>query len=203
MRKIVSLFQRNYDTDRLVRDEIVPGAEWVVAGEGVATVKIDGTACLVRDGKLYRRYDAKKGRTPAAGWLPCEDAPDPNTGHWPGWLPVGDGPEDKWFRAAWDRGKVVADGTYEDGTYELIGPHFQGNPYQAGVDYFVRHGSLVTEPCPRDYAGLRRFFEEHPQLEGVVWWRDFNDVDCDKVKIKRRDFGLPWPTPRRPDAMGV
>jgi hypothetical protein len=27
LKKIVSLFQRNYDGDRLVRDEIVPGAE--------------------------------------------------------------------------------------------------------------------------------------------------------------------------------
>ena len=37
MEKIISLFARNYDGDRLVRDEIVPGAEWVVAGEGRAT----------------------------------------------------------------------------------------------------------------------------------------------------------------------
>ena len=27
MKKIISLFQRNYDSDRLVRDEVVPGAE--------------------------------------------------------------------------------------------------------------------------------------------------------------------------------
>ena len=27
----------------------------------------------------------------------------------------------------------------------------------------------------------------------IVWWRDHNDPDCDKVKIKRRDFGLEWP----------
>ena len=26
-KKIMSLFQRNYDTDRLVRNEVVPGAE--------------------------------------------------------------------------------------------------------------------------------------------------------------------------------
>jgi hypothetical protein len=39
MKKIISLFQRNYDGDRLVRNEVVPGAEWVVAGEGVATRK--------------------------------------------------------------------------------------------------------------------------------------------------------------------
>jgi hypothetical protein len=58
VQKIVSLFQRNYDGDRLVRDEVTPGAEWVVAGEGVATRKFDGTCCCVRDGRLYKRYDA-------------------------------------------------------------------------------------------------------------------------------------------------
>ncbi len=31
MQKIISLFQRNYDGDKLVRDEVVPGAEWVIA----------------------------------------------------------------------------------------------------------------------------------------------------------------------------
>jgi hypothetical protein len=48
MRKIATLFQRNYETDRLVRDEVVPGAEWVLGGEGVATRKFDGRCCLVR-----------------------------------------------------------------------------------------------------------------------------------------------------------
>ena len=36
MKKVISLFRRNYDTDHLVRDEVVEGAEWVIAGEGVA-----------------------------------------------------------------------------------------------------------------------------------------------------------------------
>ena len=48
MQKIISLFQRNYDGDRLVRDELVDGAEWVPAGEGVATRKWDGTAWSAR-----------------------------------------------------------------------------------------------------------------------------------------------------------
>ena len=57
MRKIQSLFMRNYEGDGQVRDEIVPGSEWVANGEGVATRKWDGTCCLVRDGKLYKRCD--------------------------------------------------------------------------------------------------------------------------------------------------
>jgi hypothetical protein len=50
MQKIISLFQRNYDTDRLVRDEVTPGAEWVINGEGIATRKWDGTCCKIEKG---------------------------------------------------------------------------------------------------------------------------------------------------------
>ena len=101
MQKIVSLFQRNYDTDRLVRDEVVPGAEWVLAGEGVATRKMDGVCTMVRGGKLYKRHEltAEKraaGKIPP-NWEPA-DEPDYNTDKQLGWVPVGDGPEDKYLR---------------------------------------------------------------------------------------------------------
>ena len=52
MKKIISLFQRNYDGDRLVRNEVVPGAEWVQNGEGVATRKYDGTCCMIKGGEF-------------------------------------------------------------------------------------------------------------------------------------------------------
>src|ERR1043165_2461985 len=55
MKKIPSLFERNYETDRLVRDEVVPGCEWVLAGEGKATVKFDGTSCLYKGGNWFKR----------------------------------------------------------------------------------------------------------------------------------------------------
>ena len=66
VQKIISLFKRDYENTRLVYDEVVPGAEWVVAGEGRATRKWDGTCCMVRNGVLYKRYDAKRGKTPLA-----------------------------------------------------------------------------------------------------------------------------------------
>lgn len=97
MKKIISLFQRNYDGDRLVRNEVVPGAEWVLSGDGVATRKWDGTCCMARNGKLYKRYDAKAGKKPPEGFEPAQE-PDPVTGHWPGWLLIGAGPEDKYHR---------------------------------------------------------------------------------------------------------
>lgn len=177
MRKIVSLFQRNYDGDRLVRDEVVPGAEWVLAGEGVATRKFDGTCSMVRGGKLFKRYDAQQGKTPPIGFEPAQDA-DPQTGHWPGWLPVGDGPDDRWFREAFEASPALP-----DGTYELVGPKVQGNPDGFATHTLVLHGREVLADCPRDFEGLKAYLLART-IEGVVW----HHPDGRMVKIKRRDF---------------
>lgn len=178
MQKIISLFQRNYDGDRLVRDEVVPGAEWVLAGEGVATRKWDGTSCLVRGGRLYKRYDAKAGRTPPPEFEEAQQ-PDPKTGHWPGWVPVREGKEDQWHREAWERA------TGEDGTYELIGPKVQGNPEQFPHHILVRHGLGVLADAPRNYDDLRSYLAE-ANIEGIVW----HHPDGRMVKIKAKDFGI-------------
>ena len=178
MQKIISLFARNYDGDRLVRDEVVPGAEWVIAGEGVATRKLDGTCCMVRGGELFRRYDAKKGKMPPAGFVPAQPEPDANTGHWPGWLKVGDGPEDKWHREAWP-------GQLPDGTYELCGPNVQGNPERLKSHELIPHGAEVITGVPRDFAGLRDYLS-WAGMEGIVW----HHPDGRMVKIKAKDFGL-------------
>jgi hypothetical protein len=184
MKKIITLFQRNYDGDRLVRNEIVPGAEWVVAGEGVATRKFDGTSCLVRGGKLYRRYDAKKGKTPPPGFEEAQPA-DPVTGHHPGWVPVGDGPEDKWHWEAWN----FEGGDIADGTYELCGPKVQGNREGFKDHFLIPHGRDTLFDAPRTFDEIKSYMAGH-DIEGIVWWRDHDDSDCDKVKIKKRDFGL-------------
>ena len=185
MKKIISLFQRNYDGDRLVRDEVVPGAEWVIAGEGVATEKYDGTSCMVRGGELFKRYDVKKGRTPPVGFEPAQD-PDPVTGHWPGWVPVGDGPEDRWHREAWI--KAVNETPFQDGTYELVGPKIQGNPYGlSGHDLWPHGTPMAYPPSIRQYDFLKGYLST-AGIEGIVW----HHPDGRMVKIKARDFGLEW-----------
>lgn len=183
MRKIISLFQRNYDGDRLVRNEVVPGAEWVLAGEGVATRKYDGTCCLVRDGKLYKRYEVKPGGTPPPSFEPANDV-DENTGKQQGWLPVGDGPEDRWHREAFDALEIKA-----DGTYELLGPKIQGNPERHSWHWLVRH-DCATEfhHCPRDFDGIKAFLAAN-DIEGIVW----HHPDGRMVKIKAKDFGIKRP----------
>ena len=195
MKKIASLYQRNYEGDRLLRDEVVPGSELVLAGEGIATVKIDGTCCLVKNGVLYRRYDAKHGKIPPAGFIPAQPAADPVTGHWPGWLVVGEGAGDQYHREAWDA-LVIEHGDTgtipTDGTYELVGPKVQGNPYGYSEHCLLKHGALLWAGVPTGFAELRDFLR-CSNIEGIVWWRDIGDPDCDKVKVKRKDFGFPFP----------
>lgn len=186
MQKIISLFQRNYDGDRLVRDEVTPGAEWVINGEGEATVKWDGTCCMVNDGVLYKRYDAKKGKTPPEGFMPAQE-PDPVTGHWPGWLKVGDGSEDKWHREAWAEETDYSGNPFTDGTYELMGPKINGNKRDYGHHFLMRHGAITYKDAPRTFAELKEWFANINQ-EGIVW----HHPDGRMVKIKKKDFGYKW-----------
>ena len=180
MQKIISLFQRNYDGDRLVRDEVVPGAEWVIAGEGRATRKWDGTCVLIEDGKMWKRYEVRKGKTPPPGFRPANDV-DPNTGKQQGWLPVGDGPDDRWHREA------LADlPNREDGTYELVGPKIQGNPDGFDRHALVRHGDENLDDAPRSFIGLKAYLYMNDLIEGIVW----HHPDGRMVKIKAKDFGL-------------
>lgn len=174
MKKIISLFQRNYDDDCLIRNEVTPGAEWVINGEGVATRKYDGTCCLVRDSKLYKRYDAKRGKKPPDNFEPAQEA-DKITGHWPGWIPVSDGPNDKYYREV----EIP-----ENGTYELVGPKIQNNPEGYLEHKLIPHGKEILD-APRDFEGLREYLKDK-DIEGIVW----HHPDGRMVKIKLKDFGF-------------
>lgn len=191
MKKIPTLFHRDPAT-HLAYDEVNAGTEWVVAGEGTATRKFDGTACLVRDEKLFKRFDAKGGKTPPQGFEPCEGTRDPVTGHWPGWVPVGDGPDDKWHWEALRNPISLPPGQKEpplpDGTYELVGPKVQGNHEGFPCHVLVRHGIIKLYNISRTFDAIKEFLSGE-WIEGIVW----HHPDGRMAKIKRKDFGLPWP----------
>lgn len=183
MQKIISLFQRDYEGNRQVQDEVTPGAEWVIAGEGQGTRKWDGTCCKIEDGKFYKRYDAKKGKTPPKGFIPTQE-PDPITGHWPGWLEVGAGPEDKWFIQGYAESCLIyEDRIIPDGTYELVGPKVNGNKDQFDHHTLLKHGKDYLY-APRTFNELKLWFT-HQEIEGIVW----HHPDGRMVKIKKKDFG--------------
>lgn len=187
LHKIISVFQRNYDGDRLIRDEVVPGAEWVLAGEGVATRKYDGTCCRIQDGKFYKRFELKKGKQPPDGFESAQD-PDPVTGDCPGWVEVIPGlPENKWHIAALRNFMEPFEDTHRiaDGTFEAVGPHFQGNPEGFASDILVRHGVDSLSTCPRDFAGIRDYLRAK-DIEGIV----FHHPDGRMAKVKKKDYGM-------------
>lgn len=183
MQKIISLFQRNYHGDRQVRDEVTPGAEWVVAGEGLATRKYDGTCCLLREGKLYKRYELKQGKQAPLGFEPAQEA-DPVTSDIPGWLPVGPGPADRWHREAFASMAPAMLDEWDGYTFELCGPQIQGNPERFPTPLLILHGNTPLL-APRDYKGLQGYFIDN-DIEGIVWYHP----DRRMVKIKGRDFGI-------------
>jgi hypothetical protein len=183
MQKIISLFQRNYDGDHLVRNEVVPGAEWVLAGEGVATQKVDGSCCLVRDGMLFRRYEIKPGGKSPEHFEAV--AGDPVTGKIQGWVAVGQSADDRWHRAAWEDLDNTGGQPLADGTYELCGPKVNGNPEGFGGHHLIGHGCIRLLDCPRTFDEIKAYLAPL-DIEGIVW----HHPDGRMVKIKKKDFGL-------------
>lgn len=185
MKKIPTLFERIYDNDKIVgiTDHITPGCEEAFKN-GIATVKFDGACCAIMNGEFYKRYDCKKGKTPPEGAIACCE-PDPITGHWPHWVKVDfNNPADKWFYGAYiHSGSTLL----SDGTYEAVGPHFQGNPYELYCEELVKHGDLIIN-VDRDFNSIKEYLEDH-KIEGLVFWLNGEPV----CKIKRSDFGFSWP----------
>lgn len=182
MKKIPTIFDRDWNGDRSrVVDVAHIDCGWVFEGEGVATIKLDGSCCLVRDGKLYKRRDLRPGSPITPGFEVVET--DAETGKTFGWALVGDGPDDRWHREA-----SVGIATFSDGTYELIGPKVQGGAEDthAGEHTLVPHGMRrpLEEP-PRDFDQLRKWLEQQ-DIEGLV----FHHPDGRMAKIKLRDFGI-------------
>lgn len=187
MKKIPTLFERRFENGKVVEvlPTVTPGMEWVLAGEGEATEKVDGAACAIINGKFYKRFDLKEGRRLPQGAIPCQSSRDPYTGHFPHWIPIAhNSGGDKWFINAW----VNTPWVNEDGTYEAVGVHFQNNPYGLDDDFLEPHGRIKIKDCPRDFEGIREYLRTH-EIEGIVFWKD-GKPQC---KIKRRDFGFKWP----------
>ena len=199
MKKIPTLFKREYADHKITNiiDELSDESLNIVKDpKCVATMKVDGSCCAVINGEWYKRYDAKKGKKVPEGAIPCQDKPDEITGHWPHWIRLDKNKaEDKWYIEAFKdylndliAKTKVQNAIIPDGTYEAIGPHFQGNPYNLQWDTLYKHGSIILEDAPNTFEGLKYYLKEMP-IEGIVYWYN-NEPVC---KIKRTDFGYEWP----------
>lgn len=202
MKKIPTLFEREFLDHKTVKifNEVTPGMEWVLDGEGIATVKFDGSCCAIIDGELCKRYDAKKGRKVPEGAIKCQEEADPITGHLPCWVKCDrENPNDKWFWSAFDNYVLEYSKNHLDtcelsspmsiildGTYEAVGRHFRNNSYNMDSDILIPHGKQEIE-VERSFEGIKRYLSEN-YIEGIVFWKDGEP----KCKIKRSDFGFEW-----------
>lgn len=191
MKKIPTLFEREFKDHNVIKilPKVHPGMEWVLKGEGVATVKYDSSCCAIIDGEYYKRYDCKKGKIPPEGFIPCCE-PDTITGHWPGWVKVDEkNPADKWFVTAYEMTVMLENYGMKlsDGTYEAVGRCFQNNPYNFTSNKLIKHGKEIVE-VERTFDGIKKYLSEH-EIEGLVFWKD----GIPQCKIKRSDFGFEWP----------
>lgn len=181
MKKIPTMFERDWkgDPSRVI-NKITPGCEWTLDGSvSVPTRKMDGTCCMVRDGKLYKRREIRFSDNAPEGFEIVDR--DVQAKKFFGWMPVGDGPEDRWHREAMARRT-----DWSDGTYELCGPKVQGNPEGFEGHWLISHGSLmVVDTPPRTFDELRAWLVGR-NIEGIVW----HHVDGRMAKIKMRDFGF-------------
>lgn len=179
MDKILTAFVRNPQDMRLVTREVTPGCEWAIAGEGVPTVKRDGTNVRVdiKAGKIITMWKRKN---------PTRE--EKAAGAEPGYTPINpDDPADKHMLDAIKGTDIF---NWPDGEWpcEALGPKIQG-----GVEMnkptlypFKMAPELLTEN-PRTFDELKAFFEKNI-IEGIVWHHE----DGRMAKIKRRDFGLEW-----------
>lgn len=183
MEKIPTIFERD---DRFhVVDKPRAECEWVFAGAGRATEKLDGTNArlTVRSGTIVR---VEKRRNPSKAQKAA--------GIVDGWYVDTDeqGSEDKWLREAAANTVVTS---WPDGEHsvEALGPRIQGNPLGLAEHICVPFNLAVPDyqDAPRTYAELNewlgtlesRYAPGH-LAEGVV----FHHPDGRRAKIKRKDF---------------
>lgn len=187
VKKIPTLFVRDFNSSGEVvriRPKVIKGMEWVASGDGVATEKVDGACCAIFGGRLYKRLTVRPWMKVPNGAIPCQSEPDAITGSFPHWVPVDrDVPADRWLWSAY----INTPWASEDGTYEAVGVHFQGNPYHLDDDFLERHGRIRIIDCPRDYDGIKEYLRTH-DIEGIVFWKD-GEPRC---KIRKKDFGMEW-----------
>lgn len=207
MKKIECVFVVDRALD-LATAQVNPTNQWVIDGEGEASIKFDGTSCMVQEGLLYKRWNrtlqkphakqyAKLGaayeinvemfRPVPEGAIPCEASPAAVSLHWPYWIPVtkGNGRENELYHLAF--AKQTA---WDDGTYELIGPKIGENLHRRSEPELVRHGAAPIATPDRSFEGLKALLAELDG-EGLVWLHP----DGRMAKLRRDHFGFEWGTP--------
>jgi hypothetical protein len=187
MQKIPTLFVRDEQDRRHVTEQVTPGCEWVLAGEGVATRKYDGMCVLLDDdGTWWARREVKPGKATPADFRAV--GTDEVTGKTVGWEPAAQSSFAKYITEAVLN---LASAYPKTGTYELIGPKVNGNPEHRDAHELIRHDDADriegVSLVPLDFAAAQHAvltLRETYGWEGIVW----HHPDGRMAKLKARDF---------------
>jgi len=183
MEKIPTVFDRgdNFKVIDKVREE----CNWVIAGEGIPTEKLDGTniRLTVRSGVIVR---VEKRRNP--------NKSQKAQGIKDGWYVDAniESKEDKWIFEAVENTNVH-DWPDDEHSCEALGPKIQGNPLGLLDHKCVPFNLTIPDynEVTRTFEGMKEFLAEVESkycpghmAEGIV----FHHSDGRRAKIKRKDF---------------
>lgn len=185
MKKISTLFKKDPKDLGRVINEVDPKNYWVIEGYSIPTRKFDGSSSAIIDGDIYKRYDAKRGKTPPKGAIPCVLERDPNTGHFPHWVKCDrSNNADKYFFEAFD----VLDKKEDNTTYELVGEKVQGNPEKVKGHKLIKHGDEELPIKEYTFEYLKQYLSNPDNdIEGIVFHHKKDDRMC---KLRKSDFGI-------------
>lgn len=187
MKKIPTVFRRDPDNLKHVLPEVTSGCEWVLAGEGIATRKYDGTCCMFDGLMWWARREVKPGKRVPDDFRP--EQTDDVTGKTVGWVPMAQSAFARWHaEAVADYAMDYGEGP-PPGTYELCGPKVNGNPEGQDRHVLLRHADAEQTVIPEDeltFEGLRDYMRMlgRAGIEGFVW----HHPDGRMAKLKVRDF---------------
>jgi hypothetical protein len=195
MKKIPTILPKSADLSSVIEGDLMLNIHYF-------KIKIDGTACMIKNGKPYCRFDAKlfkrkKGKIITftkeevisklpSGAIPCQE-PDEKSGHFPHWIPVLENdPSQKYIYEGFLN---ILEENIIDGTYECIGPKLQGNPHGEEQHEWIPHTHKnLTVILNLENRNPFNFFKEYFKLfqfEGLV---AYNDKDEPIGKIRRSDY---------------
>jgi hypothetical protein len=188
MKKMSTLFKVEYHKKGepgIISNEVRPENSWVFEDSNnvIATVKFDGTAAMIKDGIIFKRYDAKRGKIPPLGAIPCDEFPDPISGHWPHWVECSENnPNDKYFIEVFNTGI-----SFENGTYELCGEKIGNNAEKVQGFKLFKHGGSTLPSLVFSFECIKEYLaNDLNDVEGIV----FHHIDGRMCKIRKGDFGF-------------
>jgi len=186
MRKIKTIFKRDWGGNGNVINEYIDGFDPSILMMSTATEKLDGTNVrittrnnvVVRVEKRINPNSIQKSKGIVDPWYKDTDEYSP---------------EDKWI---FDATKNTDYSDVPDGEWsgEAVGKNIQGNPLgleNNKVVFFTLGQAPVFYNVPTDYDGLREWLPKQRSkygndcgIEGIVWHCENGDM----FKIKTKDF---------------